>query len=43
MEYCCNVWVSTPNCYLDMLDKLQKQKCRADGPTLAASIEPLPH
>ena len=41
MEYCCHVWA--PNCYLDMLDKLQKWICRAVGPSLAASLEPLAH
>ena len=24
MEYCCYVWFGTPNCYLELLDKLQK-------------------
>ena len=28
MEYCCHVWAGAPSCYLDMLDKLQKQDCR---------------
>ena len=23
-EYCCHAWVCAPNCYLEMLDKLQK-------------------
>ena len=32
-----------PSCYLDLLDKLQKQICRIVGPSLAASIEPLAH
>ena len=30
-------------CYLDLLDKLQKQICRIVGPSLAASLEPLAH
>ena len=25
MEYCCHVWVVAPSCYLELLDKLQKQ------------------
>ena len=25
MEYCCHVWVGAPRCYLELLDKLQKQ------------------
>ena len=43
MEYCCHVWTGTPSCYLDLLDKLQKQICRIVGPSLAASLEPLAH
>ena len=41
MEYCCHVWAGAPSCYLDLLDKLQKQICRIVGPSLAASLEPL--
>ena len=43
MEYCCHVWAGTPSCYLELLDKLQKQICRIVGPSLAASLEPLAH
>ena len=43
MEYCCHTWASAPNCYLELLDKLQKQICRTVGPSLAASLEPLAH
>ena len=43
MEYCCHVWAGAPSCYLELLDKLQKQICRAVGPSLAASLEPLAH
>ena len=43
MEYCCHVWAGDPSCYLDLLDKLQKQICRAVGPSLTASLEPLAH
>ena len=43
MEYCCQVWAGPRNCYLDLLDKLQKQICGAVGPSLAASLEPLAH
>ena len=43
MEYCCHVWTGAPSCYLDLLDKLQKQICRIVGPSLAASLEPLAH
>ena len=43
MEYCCHVWAGAPSCYLDLLDKLQKQICRIVGPSLAASLEPLAH
>ena len=43
MEYSCHVWVGTLSCYLELLDKLQKQICRTVGPSLAASLEPLAH
>ena len=43
IEYCCHVWDGAPSCYLDLLDKLQKQICRIVGPSLAASLEPLTH
>ena len=36
MEYCCHVWVGAPSYYLELLDKLQKLKCRTVGPSLAA-------
>ena len=32
-----------PSCYLDLLEKLQKQICKIVGPSLAASLEPLAH
>ena len=41
MEYCCHVWAGVPSCYLELLDKLQKQICRTVGSSLAASLEPL--
>ena len=43
MEYCCHVWAGDPGCYLQLLDKLQKQICTTVGPSLAASLEPLAH
>ena len=43
MENCCHVWAGAPNCYLKLLDKLQKRICRTVGPSLAASLEPLAH
>ena len=43
MEYCCHVWAGAPSCYLELLDKLQKQICRTVGPSLATSLEPLAH
>ena len=39
MEYCCHVWAGAPSCYLELLDKLQKRKCRTVGPSLIASLE----
>ena len=29
MEYCCHIWAGNPSCYLELLDKPQKQTCRA--------------
>ena len=43
MEYCCHVWAGVPSCYLELLDKLQRRICRAVGPSLLASYEPLAH
>ena len=43
MKYCCNVWAGALSCYLELLDKLQKQTCMAVGPSLAASLEPYAH
>ena len=43
MQYCCHVWTGAPNCYLELLGKLQKRICRTVGPSLAASLEPLAH
>ena len=42
IEYCCHVWVGALSCFLELLDKLQKWVCRAVGPSLASSLEPLP-
>ena len=43
IEYCCHVWAGGPSCYLEFLDKVQKQTCRTVGPSLATSLEPLAH
>ena len=43
MEYRCHVWAGAPNCYLELLDKLQNRTCRTVGPSLAAYLEPLAH
>ena len=43
MEYCCHAWAGAPSCYLELLDKVQKQICRTVGPSLVASVEPLAH
>ena len=43
MEYCCYIWAGAPSCYLEFLDKLQKQICRTVAPSLAVSHEPLAH
>ena len=43
MECCCHVWAGAQSCYLELLDKLQKQICRTVGPSLATSLETLAH
>ena len=43
MEYCGHIWDGAPSCYLELLNKLQKQICRTVGSSLAASFEPLAH
>ena len=43
MEYCCHVWAGVPSFCLELLDKLQKRKCRTVGPSLATSLEPSAH
>ena len=41
MEYCCHIWAGAPSCYIELLDKLQKQTCRFVVPSFAASFEPV--
>ena len=43
LEYCCHVWTDAPSCYLELLEKLQKQICKTVAPSLTASLEPLAH
>ena len=43
MEYCCHDWAGAPSFHLELLDKLQKCIYRNVGPSLVASLEPLPH
>ena len=43
IEYYCHVWAGASSCYLELLDKLQKQICRTVSLSLAGSVEPLPH
>ena len=43
MEYCCHVWAGSPSSYLELLDKLQRRKCRVVSVSLATSREPLTH
>ena len=43
MEYCCHVWAGAPSCYLELLNKLQKEIYRTVGPSRAASLEPSAH
>ena len=43
MEYGYHGSVGTPNCNLNMLDKLHKRVCVAAGTTLAAALATLVH
>ena len=43
MEYCCPIWAGAPSCYLELLEKLQKQRSRNVCSSLAASLGPLAH
>ena len=43
MKYCCQVWGDAHSCYLELLDKLQKQIHRSVGHSLAISLESLAH
>ena len=43
MEYSCHVWAGALSCYLELLDKLQRQIRRTVRASLAASLEPLAH
>ena len=38
MEYWCHIWAGTRSCYLELLDKLQKQICRTVGPSRAPYV-----
>ena len=41
LEYCCHIRAGAPSCYLELLDKLQKQIYRTVDLSLAASLGPL--
>ena len=43
MKYCCHAWASTPSCYLELLDNIQKQICTTVCPSLASSLEAVAH
>ena len=43
VEYCCHVCSVAPSCYLELLDKLQKQISVTVGRSLDASLEPQAH
>ena len=43
MGYCCHVQDGAPSCYLELLNKLQKQICRIVGLPLVVFLEPLSH
>ena len=41
MEYCCHMLVGARNCFMELLDKLQKRISSTVGPSLATSLEPV--
>ena len=43
MEYCSHVRAGAPNCYLELLDKLQKRIYRTVSSSFATSFKPLAH
>ena len=43
MEHCCYICSGAPDCYFELLDKLQKWICRTVSPSLTGSLEPLAH
>ena len=43
MEYCCHVLDGAPSFYLELLDKLEKRRCRTVGPVIATSLKALAH
>ena len=43
MEYCCHVLDGAPSFYLELLDKLEKRRCRTVGPAIATSLKALAH
>ena len=43
MEYWCHIWAGTRSCYLELLDKFQKQIFRTVAPSLAVSLGSLAH
>ena len=43
MDCCCHICAGALSCFLELLDKPQKQICRNVGPLLAASLEPWAH
>ena len=43
MDYCCHVQAGAPSCFLEMLDKLQKQVCRTVGPSPPTPLKSFSH
>ena len=41
MEYYCYIWADAFSCYLELLNKLQKEICRTVSTSLAVFLEPL--
>ena len=43
IEYCSHIWAGAPDCYLRMLDKVQRRLCYLVGEDLAVSLDSLGH
>ena len=43
IEYCSHIWAGAPDCYLRMLDKVQRRLCYLFGEDMSMSLDSLGH